>query len=168
MSQEEKDEIIRKMRETKLTQTGGVTNVYKHFRNRPYIKEWVNLVLQERDYTCELSNIRGGYLEVHHLYSFSEIVIDAHIINNIEIKSQIGQYTLEELNLLEHYIREQHQDTNNAVVLSREIHELFHIEFMGGFIKHATEEDYIEFKQRYLNGEFNTEEEHKDSTTNVA
>ena len=166
MTQEEKDEIIRKMRETKLNKTGGITNIYKHFRTKPYVKNWTNLVLQEKDYTCELSGIRGGKLAVHHLYSFSEIIVDAHIINNIEIKSQLGQYTFEELRLLEEYIVEWHKDTSNAVVLSEEVHKLFHINFMGGYTKHTTEQDYIEFKERYLNGEFNTEE--IDSVTDVA
>lgn len=80
------------------------------------------------------------------------IVLEAHNINNIEIHKTIGEYTQEELHKLEEYVESWHKDTSNAVLLSDEIHDLFHNLYGFG---DNTPEQFEEFKQRCLNGEFN-------------
>lgn len=41
-------------------------------RNNTYYKEWVRKVFQRDNYTCQCCGKRGGNLNAHHLYNFSE------------------------------------------------------------------------------------------------
>ena len=131
----------------KFNYKGGITPISAHLRLN---KEWFVKSKQEANYTCQLTGKHGG-LHTHHLYAFSSIVMDAHNAYNIEIKQQVKDYTEEELKLLEEYVAEWHKDTSNAVVLSEEAHMLFHNLYGRG---DNTPEQYEEFKQRYLDGEF--------------
>lgn len=79
------------------------------------------------------------------------IIQDAHTKNNIPIHSQIGEYTQDELQILTDYVEWWHKDNSNAVVLCKEAHTLFHKIYGAGG---NTPEQYMEFKQRYDNGEF--------------
>lgn len=142
---------------------GGITPI-KHYL-RGFIGNWLNQCKHQANYTCQLTGQIGGKLHTHHLYSFNFIVLDAHIINNIEIKSQIKDYTKEELTLLENYVISWHQDNSNAVVLCEEIHRLFHHLYGQG---DNTPEQFEEFKQRYLNGEFNKDNTEVTQETKVS
>lgn len=148
---------------------GGITPIANYLRNLTIVEQWRKDTYIRENSKCQLTgkHVHGGNSDVHHLYNFNMIVREAHTLHNIQIKQIVGDYTKEELQLLEDYVTSWHKDTSNAVLLCKEIHILFHIVFMGGYDKPTTKEDYIRFKQRYLNGEFNVEEQ-KDSTTNVA
>lgn len=128
---------------------GGITPITQYLR--ALNEEWSNNCKKQADYTCQLTGKRGANLHTHHLYCFSFIVKDAHKKYNIEIKPQVKEYSQEELKLLEDYIKECHKDNSNAVVLCDEIHYLFHKEY--GFYDN-TPEQFEEFKERYLAGEF--------------
>ena len=52
-------------------------------------------------------------------------------------------------------MKEWHKDTTNAIVLHKDVHKYFHDVFMRGKGRESSVEDVEEFKQRYLNGEFN-------------
>lgn len=132
----------------KMGYKGGITPISIYLRNKN--EEWHNKCKQEANYTCQLTG-KQGQLHTHHLYAFSLIVVDAHNTYDIEVKQQIGDYTEEELKLLEEYVADWHKDSSNAVVLSEEAHRLFHNLYGKG---NNTKEQYEEFKQRYLNGEF--------------
>lgn len=137
---------------------GGVSNIKRYLRNLPCVTEWCSMAREQVNYTCQLTGMRSrelfrGSLQVHHLYGFNLIVFDAHSTHGIEVKEQIGNYTAEELKLLEDYVASWHQDSSNAVVLSEEVHKLFHNNYGRG---ENTPEQYEEFKDRYLNGEFDT------------
>ena len=151
-----------------IDNTKGTTQISRHLRSLGVVEEWKDNARKQVNYTCQLTGKYGGRIPVHHLYAFSSIVEDAHTTNNIKIKEQVQDYTKEELELLEQYVVEWHKDTTNAVVLCEEVHNLFHrSKENGGYgIHNNTPQQYEEFKQRYLNGEFNTEEEHKDSDNN--
>ena len=75
-------------------------------------------------------------------------------------------------NLHSHHLNDYHShkelatDVDNGVCLCEHCHTTFHTKHMGHSRIPCTEQDYKEFKQRYLNNEFNNEE--LDSTTNVA
>lgn len=137
----------------------GITPISVYLRG--YTNSWVKQCLQKTNGLCELT--KKTCCDVHHLFSFNQIVVLAHEINNIQIKPQIKNYTEEELQLLKNYIAEWHKDTTNGVVLCEEVHKLFHQNYGYG---NNTPEQFEEFKQRYLNGEFDTEE--IDSVTDVA
>ena len=138
---------------------GGITKITGYLRHIDAVTQWKCMCYAQANSKCELSGVRvtthNG--QVHHLYPFSSIVKDAHDKYNISIKQQVKDYTQEELRLLEDYVAEWHKDTSNAVVLCEEVHRLFHDVFMGGCMNPTTKEDFEEFKQRYLNGEFDTE-----------
>ena len=130
---------------------GGITPISKHLRG--CTKQWDKNVRQTYDKKCALTGVKCTTTNstVHHLYGFNMIVQEAHVINNIEIKPQIKDYEKEELQLLENYVLEWHKDTSNGVLLCNEVHNLFHYEYGYGS---NTPEQFEEFKQRYLNGEF--------------
>lgn len=128
---------------------GGITPISIHLRK--LTEQWCNDCKQQARYICELTGKVGCRLCVHHLKAFSIIVLEAHEIHNIQVKQQVKDYTEEELHKLEEYVVSCHKDNTNAVVLSEEVHRLFHSLYGQG---NNTPEQYEEFKQRFLNGEF--------------
>ena len=132
---------------------GGITLIAKHLRNLNIIRQWRKDTYIRENSKCQLTgkHVHGGNSDVHHLYSFNMIVKEAHDLYNIQIKENVSEYTEEELKLLEEYVASCHIDTSNAVLLSEEVHSLFHTIYG---CKNNTPEQYIEFKERYLAGEF--------------
>lgn len=126
---------------------GGITPISDYLRHLLIVKQWIDNCKKQVNYTCELTGKVGGELNTHHLKAFSIIVLEAHELNNIEIHKTIGEYTQEELYKLEEYIASWHKDNSNAVVLSEEVHILFHSLYGSG---NNTPEQFEEFKQRYI------------------
>ena len=124
---------------------GGITPISEYLRHLPIVKQWLDDCKKQANYTCELTGKVGGELNTHHLKAFNIIVLEAHKLNNIEIHEIVGEYTQEELNKLEEYVVRYHQDNSNAVVLCKEMHDLFHSIYGYG---NNTKEQYIEFKER--------------------
>ena len=135
---------------------GGITPIREHLRSLQIVKDWNTKARVNAHNRCELSGQKasGEYGQVHHIKPFCELVIEAHILNNIKIKPNVADYNKEELKLLENYITEWHKDTSNAILLHIDVHNYFHNEFMKGRGRESSVEDVEEFKQRYLNGEF--------------
>lgn len=135
---------------------GGITPIRKYLRGLPVVEQWLSDNKKQVNYTCELTGKVGGSLHTHHLKAFSTIVKEAHELHNIQVKPQVKDYTEEELHKLEEYVASWHMDNSNAVVLCKEAHDLFHKAKNKGGYGHSnnTPEQYEEFKQRYLNGEF--------------
>ena len=133
----------------KMGYKGGITPISTHLRVLNV--QWFEDCKQKANYTCELTGKVGGNLHTHHLKAFSMIVIEAHDLHNIKIKDQVKDYTQEELKLLEEYVESWHKDNSNAVVLSEEVHKLFHKLYGKG---DNTPEQFEEFRERYIAGEF--------------
>ena len=133
----------------KMSYKGGITPISQYLRSSN--SQWFEDCKQKANYTCQLTGQVGGQLHTHHLKAFSTIVIEAHNLHNIQIKPLVKDYTDEELKLLEEYVGSWHKDNSNAVVLSEDVHKLFHSLYGKG---ENTPEQYIEFKERYLAGEF--------------
>ena len=135
---------------------GGITPISTHLGKIPVVRQWFDDSKQQANYTCELTGKVGGNLHTHHLKAFSTIVKEAHELHNIQVKPQVKDYTEEELHKLEEYVASWHKDSSNAVVLCKEAHDLFHkAKNKGGYGRHGnTPEQYEEFKQRYIAGEF--------------
>lgn len=130
---------------------GGVTPIKKHLEGLPVVSRWFDDSKKQVNYTCELTGKVGCKLHTHHLKAFSTIVLEAHELHNIRIKPQVKDYTEEELHKLEEYVTSWHKDTSNAVVLCKEVHDLFHNLYKYGG---NTPEQFKEFKERYIAGEF--------------
>lgn len=140
---------------------GGITPITKHLRQLMIIEQWRKDTYERENYKCQLTGkeVHGGNSDVHHLKGFNVIVKDAHDLYSIEIKPQVKNYTEDELKKIEDYVTSCHTDTTNSVLLCKEVHELFHSLYGKG---DNTPQQYEEFKQRYLNGEF----ENSDSNNN--
>ena len=133
----------------KMGYKGGITPITQYLRSSN--SQWFEDCKQKANYTCQLTGKHGGNLHTHHLKAFNTIVIEAHKLHNIQFKDQVKDYTQEELKLLEEYVGSWHKDSSNAVVLSEDAHNLFHKLYGKG---ENTPEQYMEFKERYLAGEF--------------
>ena len=137
----------------KMHYKGGITPISEHLRSLPVVKEWRKNTYIRENNKCQLTgkHVHSGNSDVHHLHAFNMIVLEAHELHNIQIHEIVSEYTQEELYKLEQYIEKWHKDTSNAVLLCKEVHKLFHVLYKYG---NNTPEQYEEFKQRYLNGEF--------------
>ena len=127
---------------------GGITPITEYLRQKHV--QWFEKCKYQANYVCQLTGEKGQ-LHTHHLKSFNIIVREAHDLYNITVKPFIKDYTEEELKLLEEYVASWHKDNSNAVVLCEDVHNLFHKLYGYG---NNTPEQYIEFKERYLAGEF--------------
>ena len=128
---------------------GGITFISHHLRELN--SQWFEDCKQQANYICQLTGKSDCKLHTHHLKAFNIIVKEAHDLYGIEVKPQIKDYTDEELKILEKYVASWHKDNSNAVVLCKDVHMLFHQEY--GY-RNNTPEQYMEFKERYLAGEF--------------
>lgn len=133
---------------------GGITPIKRYFSESTYVQKWKQNTYTRENNTCQITGLKMSEeeLNVHHLYSFSLIFKEAHDINNIKIKKMVCDYTDEELEKLNNYIESWHKDTSNAVLISENIHKLFHSVYG---CKNNTPEQFEEFKERYFKGEFN-------------
>ena len=137
----------------KMGYKGGITPISIHLRNLQILTQWRKDTYIRENSKCQLTgkSVHGGNSDVHHLKAFSIIVEEAHNLHNIKIKPQVKDYTQEELKLLEEYVGSCHKDTSNAVLLSGDVHTLFHKLYGYG---ENTPEQFEEFRERYMAGEF--------------
>lgn len=142
----------RKRGETSPTWRGGITPLIKHMRN--IVTDWTKQTLKEQNYTCQISDKRGGELDVHHLFSFNLILDEVLKKLNIPVYQNIGEYTQEELIEMEELLLELH-NKYGGVVLTKDIHKEFHSIY--GYGNNAPEQFY-EFKAMKLN-ELNNKKE---------
>ena len=163
MKEQWQDEEFRQMhKDIEHNYKGGISPISDYLRHLPVVSQWRKDTYIRENNRCQLTDkkVHGGNSDVHHLYGFNMIVLEAHTINAIEIKQQVKDYTEDELKLLKEYVASWHKDTSNAVLLCDEVHDLFHnCKDKDGNVLYGygnnTPEQFEEFKQRYLNGEFN-------------
>lgn len=130
---------------------GGITSLSENARNLSCVIEWKKNVLIENNFKCSLTG-NTKKLEVHHLYSFNLMILDALNELSLPILNDIGDYDTKKMIALESLIRLKHQ-SGSGVVLTKTIHKLFHTLYGYG---NNTPEQFNEFKSRYNNGEFNS------------
>ena len=113
---------------------GGTGIPYEHIslntqiRKSPKYKEWRDTIFKKYNYTCQISNIRGNNLHVHHIVSLFKLIKQYNIT-----KDNVQEYD----NII--------YDLNNGIVIADELHNLFHSEY-------GIETDYLmlnEFKELY-------------------
>jgi hypothetical protein len=126
---------------------GGITDLNNYLRSQ--LDDWKRKSLQKYNYKCVISGV-GGTLDIHHLYSFNKIVKEVLLKLDLPVKVIVGDYTNEQLSLITYEFLFRH-DEFLGVPLTKEIHALYHAVYKDD----NTPEQFEEFKQRFLQGEFN-------------
>lgn len=105
---------------------GGITPIRKHLRD--IIEPFMEAHKKTLNYTCELTGKFFYQNPSHHIYPFINIVYDAHNKNNIPIKPNVCDYSVEELKALEDYVLSWHVigDWSNMILLAEDVHEQLH------------------------------------------
>lgn len=118
-------------------------------RSSKCIQEWRQDVLTKYNHKCALSGVSEN-LEVHHLYSFNLILKECLVELQLDNKN-LYEITIDELSSIRTLIDKRHT-IDLGVPLSKELHKLFH-SIYGNRVN--TEQQFLEFKTRYFDGEFN-------------
>lgn len=122
---------------------GGITDISEYLRK--IIAPWKNHIIARNNYKCEITGIKGT-VNVHHMVSFSSIVDITLKELNISIKGDIGEYTTEELKMIESKFIYNNEKMAHPVVMLKSLHQEFH-KFCGGNSKPTSFEQLEEFKK---------------------
>lgn len=133
---------------------GGISPVYELLRRS--ITQWKLDSMQNCNYKCILTGER--FEVIHHLYSFNKIVKETFEYTQIPVKININEYSEEELRKLSDICLKIHYQYPLGVCLKSKLHDLFHS--LYGILDN-TPEQFEEFKQKYLSGEFDLKEASK-------
>lgn len=127
---------------------GGITSLNDHLRTYTY--EWRDVHLKDSGYICFISEKHSHDLQVHHAKPFN--ILRDEVLEELGYKKcdKVSDYTNEQISEIGELIREKHNDIKGYTI-DRKLHALFHSIY--GW--RTTEEQLLEFKTRYINGEFN-------------
>lgn len=127
---------------------GGTTDLNRYLREKD--KLWRLKYLEKYNYSCVVSDVKGGKLQVHHGIPFHEIRDRVLEELRLPIKDQIGKYETLEIESIGQKYFEYLQEVE-GFPMTKEIHKLFHLIYGK---KGNNNEQVVEFKRRYLEGEF--------------
>jgi hypothetical protein len=134
---------------------GGISTLTD--RLREVIDQWKFDSLKHYDFMCPLTGTDDDLI-IHHLYPFHKIVKEALDILNMDVRPAISEYSQDELNSIDDMVLKLHDKYGYGVPLERYIHDMFHSKKLYGAL-HNTPEQFEEFKQRWLQGEFDVTED---------
>jgi len=126
---------------------GGITQLSEHLRK--LIIPWITDSMKQCNFKCIITNSEDWH--VHHLTSFNIIVRRTMDELKLPIHQNIGDYTTQELNDINTRCLQLHYKYGLGVCLDKTLHALFHSQYKFG---DNTPEQFQEFQQRYLSGEF--------------
>lgn len=126
---------------------GGISSLEAFFKRK--ISKWKNDSINNCNGKCVITGKPSKL--VHHLYGFSNILKETMEDLNMDIKFSIHKYSVEDLELIQLKLLENHYKYPLGVCLSLDVHLLFHHHYKYGG---NTPEQFDEFKQRCSNGEF--------------
>ena len=129
---------------------GGISGINGYLRS--VISTWYKDSLRRHNFKCVLTN-RSAKI-VHHLFSFSKIVRQAHIELNLEIKPKVYLYNICDLHKLEEKVLSLHYSHGFGVPLIKQLHDMFHREYG---LYDFSPDDFSEFTTRYKTGEFDND-----------
>lgn len=126
---------------------GGITDLSRYMRLK--LISWKEDSSKNCNYKCVITGQK--FNDIHHLYSFNKILKETLDNLSLELKIHIGDYTNEELISIENEFERIHKQYPLGVCLSKDIHTLYHSIYGDD----NTPEQFEEFQERYLSGEFN-------------
>ncbi|WP_310877151.1 hypothetical protein [Priestia megaterium] len=133
--------------EHKYNWNGGIGTLSDFLRKK--IDVWKEDSMRDCGYRCVIT---GKYFDViHHLHSFNKIVSETLDTLSLDVHNEIEKYTSQELFIIEETCLKLHYKYGLGVCLTNMAHDLFHKEY-GKYDNNK--EQFEEFKQRCLNGEF--------------
>lgn len=131
---------------------GGISALYQELRRN--IKEWKIDSVENSNYVSFLTGNR--FDDIHHLYSFDNIVRDTLIETGLPVHENISFYSDDEIKQLIDKCLEIHYRHPLGVCLEEKYHAKFHEEYgYGG----NTEEQFYKFIDNYYNGKYKDLEE---------
>ena len=127
---------------------GGITDLYRELRSET--KDWFMATNKIFDWKCALTGVK--FDNVHHLVEFKDILAEDLEMNGLDRRSSIGDYTEEEQTRLKEGMRQLHKKYGYGVSLCEPVHLLFHKLYS---YHHCNKQDFLEFTNRFVDGEFN-------------
>ena len=92
------------------------------------------------DYKCVISG--GEFHNIHHTTPFNNILEECVNNTNFEMKSSIGEYTDEQVEIIEKELHRLHKIYGYGCCINKNIHKLFHDNY--GYTN-FTPSDFLEF-----------------------
>ena len=111
---------------------------------RGQLSNWKRESMEKCNYQCVLTSSKD--FEIHHLYSFSNIIDEMGEIYNIEYKKNINDYTKEQLDYITSCFFYVHNKYPLGVCLDKKLHKAFHSIY--GKTRN-TKEQWDEFAKNY-------------------
>ena len=124
---------------------GGTTPIRLYLRKT--MAEWKQKSAESCNFLCVIENKK--FDAIHHLYSFNSLMDEIFQEYNISIKPNLGDYTKEELIMLEQKLAEKH-NLLLGVCLTKKVHDIFHNLYGHG---NNTPAQFEEFRQRIQSGD---------------
>lgn len=126
---------------------GGVTEVYKALRNE--LGQWQKDSMSKCDYKCIIT--QNEFDDIHHLYPFKNIIDETLNNLNMQIKSNVNEYTECEWSSICDELLRLHYLYGTGICLNKDIHKLFHNQYS---YYNFSVETFLDFIYRIDCGEF--------------
>lgn len=137
---------------------GGITPLTNKIRDSIMKSRWKYESSHKYNDKCVLSGLSFN-LNIHHRNkNFSEILLEALNILNIQISKEIESYTDKEISDIKEKVLELHYNYGYGVPINKKLHNIYHKYYSK---ENNNAEEFEEFKQNYFKGLYNNELEEK-------
>lgn len=131
---------------------GGITPISNYFRE--VLSPWVFDSLKQYNFKCALSGINDKTLEVHHLYSYTDILNNILVECGLNSNCFMGDFSQEQIKLVSKNLLDRHYELGFGVPLRKILHQKFHQEYS---YHNNMPQQFEEFKARFEAGEFDAQ-----------